>query len=657
MIIALAGNQNCGKTTLFNRLTASRQHVANWPGVTVERKMEPLSAAWAQLLGQPAQVVDLPGVYSLNAFSQDEAVTGRFLLEGNPDVIVNVVDASHLERNLYLTLEIMQLGIPMVIALNMMDCLQARGGSVDVPALSQALGVPVVPVCAKGGQGMQQLLRALLSAQKPDGAFRCCGKAGETLQALALLVRRHEPQQTMPERKAAFLLEGGASMPAGDAAREVQSLLWQLEASSGLPAGAALAAGRYRYLEKLLRRCYSPGVASGTWERADRLLAGSPVAIPLFVLMVAAVFWLAFGLPGRLLSTALSALLERCGTAAGAALARAGLAPWLRGLVMDGIFQGLTAVAGFLPPLLLMMLLLDLMEDSGYLARAAFLMDRPLRAVGLGGRSLIPMVMGFGCTVPAVLCARGIRSSRERRLVILLAPLMSCSAKLPVYGLLAQAFFPECAALVVFSLYLAGIAMGALLGWLTSRRSREEAPFLLELPPLRRPSLGNALRQTGKRLREFMSRMFSLVILSTIGVWLLSSLTPAFGWTQQLEESLLGRLAGVLSPLLAPCGFGSAAAAAALLTGLLAKESIVSTLAVLAGMQAGGMQGLFASPLAACAFLLFVLLYTPCVAACAAMRQELGSSGTARLAEVCRLLLAWSVSAIVYQAGCLLGLG
>ncbi len=583
-------------------MTGARQHVGNWPGVTVEKAEGLLLGKWQRAFAAPVHVVDLPGVYSLAPFSEDEAITGRFLLETPPDVILNVVDAAHLERNLYLTLQLLELRLPVVVALTMLDVLSQQGGQVDAAKLAGRLGVPVVPVCARNGQGLAALMQQLCAA-----------------------------------RGSALLYTGGE---AGSA-----------EAGQPpMPLPGAVAARRYRMLAKLLHGCYTSGHICTKAVPADRLLVQSRLAVPVFLLIMGAVFWLAFGLPGATLAGLLEGLLETAAAGAAQWLHVLGAPLWLRGLLLEGLLPGLSSVAGFLPPLLILMLLLDLLEDSGYLTRAAFLLDRPLRRMGLSGRSLLPLAMGFGCTVPAVLCARGIKSPQERRLAILLIPLMSCSAKIPAYGALAQAFFPDRAAMIVMVLYLSGIVAAVGLGWLLNRRSASAPAFLLELPPLRRPSLGNALRQTLSRGRAFLWRILSLVALATVCVWLLSHLTPRFAPAVSLEESMLGWLAGLLSPLLAPCGFGNAAAAASLLTGLFAKESILSTLTVLAD---GAVHSLFASPLAAFSFLLFTLLYTPCVAAMAAIRQELpaprGVSG------FWYALFAWAVSAMVYQLGSLLG--
>jgi len=645
LIVALAGNQNCGKTTLFNRLTGARQHVGNWPGVTVEAARGQFLPKWRRGSAQPVQIVDLPGVYSLAPFSEDEAVTRRCLAQHPPDVILNVVDALHLERNLYLTLQLLELHIPMVVALTMVDSLTAHGGHADAAALTAKLGVPVVPLYPGDDRGLRQLCTALAAADAPPPKFSLGGEVGKAQQSLLNLGLLPEGSTVSGIMEAHWEL-----LPEHPA----QPILRRLEAATGLPPQIALARERHRSIEKLLSGCYTPGQSHAAQLRADRLLVDSYLALPVFIGIMALVFFLAFGPVGASLSQCLQALPELLGGIMEPHLPAQRVFPWLRAFLLEALLPGLGSVLSFLPPLLILLLLLDLLEDSGYLTRAAFLLDRPLRRIGLSGRSLLPMVLGFGCTVPAVLCARGIKSSRERRLAVLLTPLMSCSARIPVYSALAQSFFPSKAAFVVLCLYLAGIASAVLLGLLSDRRSHEAAPFLLELPPLRVPSLGNALRQTLHRLGEFLCRMLSLITLATTAVWLLRSLTPQLSEAPSPEESILGQLAGAVAPLLAPCGFGTPAAAAALLTGLLAKEGILSTLAVLAG-DGGSIGSLFASPLAAFSFLLFTLLYTPCMAAMSTIRRELGSPRLACLAAAGYALLAWMASALVYQLGCLFG--
>lgn len=599
MVIGLAGNQNCGKTTLFNRLTGAHQHVGNWPGVTVEKKSGALLSCWFQTMEAAPEVVDLPGVYSLAPFSQEEQITRHFLLNEPPDVIINVVDATHLERNLYLTLQLLQLNCPVVLALNMMDELQRNGGRVQVSVLEKELGIPVVPVCARSGQGVDLLIRKALKA------------AAE--QALPP-VEQH---------------------------------------------GTNAAAGRYRYLERVVAACLQAG--TGRSHRLDAVLVHSPWAVPILLGCLAFVFLTSFGWPGQALTERFSDLLQWGIDRLSQFLARAGVAAQLCNLLTEGILPGICTVLSFLPPLMLLMFQLNLLEESGYLPRAAFLMDRPLRAIGLSGRSLIPFLMGFGCTVPAALSARGLKNPRERRRTVALIPLMSCGAKLPVYVLLSRAFFPNHAMWVLLSLYLLGILLAVLAGFLAKRFvfPNDEEPFLLELPPYRLPSLGNALWELCQKCRAFLSRTFTVILLATMAVWVLGNHNFALQPVHALADSMLGTAAGWLSQFVRPCGFGNAAAVAALLTGLLAKENIVSTLAVLAGggVSLAGLQAVFPSGLSAFSFLVFVLLYPPCAAATVTISRELGKPRYGAAVYGAYLLLAWTVSASVYQMGCLLGLG
>lgn len=678
MVIALAGNQNCGKTTLFNRLTGARQHVGNWPGVTVERKSGMLLPRW--LPDVPIEIVDLPGVYSLAPFSQEEEITRHFLTQNAPEVIVNVVDATHLERNLYLTLQLLMLGRPLVVALNLMDQLRAAGGRIDIPRLSRQLGVPVLPICARTGEGIPALMAAArktcTQAAQLEATY-CSGSAGETLRELAGLIQTNPDMQQKlhaasfpeaPVAAAAALMETGATqlekrfLPAGTASfASVLHALRQLEARTGLPSAAALAAGRYRWLEEVVSGCCTQAANTQNRQKLDRWLLSSRWAVPALAAVLALVFWIAFGRPGQALTDAFAQLLQGASEQLARLLARWQVAGGLQSLLLEGLLPGVCSVLSFLPPLMLLMFLLNLLEESGYLARVAFLMDRPLRAMGLGGRSLIPFLLGFGCTVPAVLSARSLKSHRERTLTVLLTPLMSCGAKLPVYLLLARTFFPNAQLLLIATLYLLGILMAMVTGLAQKRAAPAAAqePFLLELPAYRWPSLRNALRELWQKSREFLSRTFSVILLATLAVWVLSRFRFSLQPATHLADSMLGVVAGWLSPLLGPCGFGHSFAVAALLTGLLAKENIVSTLMVLSGLQMAGtgtaLQSVFPSPLSAFSFLVFVLLYPPCAAATAAIKRETGNARLTLAAYAGQLLLAWVVSMLIYQVGSLLG--
>ena len=609
--------------------------MGNWPGVTVERKSGALLPCWFQAAAAP-EVVDLPGVYSLAPFSQEEQITRRFLLDTPPDVMINVVDATHLERNLYLTLQLLQLGRPVVLALNMMDELQRYGGSVRVSVLEKELGIPVVPICARSGQGLPKLMHKVLEmAEKqtlPPEKLYCEGAAAQALLQLARIAAQMQYPSASTYGAAALLLSGDETAlrslteENSPLHQAVNGIRHQLEARTGLSAQAALTAGRYRYLEQLMAACYTLKTEKPCSRSLDDLLVRSPWALPILLLCLSLVFFTAFGWPGQMLTKAFSALLQRGVDWLSQTLLKAGVAPPLRSLLSEGILPGICSVLSFLPPLLLLMFQLNLLEESGYLPRAAFLMDRPLRAVGLGGRSLFPFLMGFGCTVPATLSARSLKNHRERCRTVALIPLMSCGAKLPVYALLSHAFFPAHAMQVVLCLYMAGILLAALAGLAAKRTvsSGGEDAFLLELPPFRMPSPGNALRELWHKCREFVSRTFTVILLATMAVWVLSNHTLSLKPARTLEESMLGSVAGLLAPLLRPCGFGNAAAVAALLTGLLAKENIVGTLAVLAGsggLTPNSLQVFFPDGLSAFSFLVFVLLYPPCAAGTATISR------------------------------------
>ncbi len=666
--IALAGNQNCGKTTLFNRLTGSSQHVGNWPGVTVEKKTGRLLSFYAGS-GQQVRIQDLPGTYSLHPLTPEEHITAQYLFSGRAQVIVNVVDATHLKRNLYLTLQLMTLAQPVVIALNMMDELAAQKRRLDVAKLEEQLGVPVIPICARTGDGLAALMKRVRQAADGKAAadVPCTQPARQTVLQIAALLQPGRNGAT-PLQTAAALVDGLAA-PADlpltpENQRLIEQHLSRLESRTGLSPEAALTAARYRWLDEMLAGCLQ-GESPEHVCRLEWFLTSTKAALPIFFVVAALMLTFVFVWPGAWLSDAFSALLSRCAVSLCAWLRKLPLAPWLLALLSEGVLPGVCSVLSFLPSMGLLFLLLAALEQSGYMARAAFLMDRPLRFLGLNGRSLMPLMMGFGCTVPAVMAARSLGEGRERRMTVLLTPLMSCSAKLPVYGLLVWAFFPERPWLPVLLLYLTGIGTAAAAGVITrlsGGHSIHQEPFLLELPPLRWPTVSSILKESRRRISDFISRTFSVITLASVAVWFLESYTPAFAPALALESSMLGRLGQLVSPLLRPCGFGHPVAAVALLTGLLAKESIVSTLAVLMGLQSGdvalaaGLQQVFGGAAAAFAYLVFVLLYTPCTAALAAIRREQGSR-SAVLAAFWQLGLAWCLSMIIYQLGSLMGLG
>lgn len=600
-VFALAGNPNSGKTTLFNRLTGSSAEVGNWPGVTVERR-----SGTACDHDFCARIVDLPGIYSLTAYTPEEGIAGNFLEKGRPDAVINVVDAGNLERNLYLTTQLLETGTPVVVAMTMADVAAHRGDLIDYSLLQTLLGVPVIPVRASKGEGTGALLRAArLAAEKPQG-------------------RRH------PDFKA----------------------------HTGNDPDLEEAETRYRYIESVLSKAVRrSGKGRGLTEKIDRIAAGRITAIPLFFLLVLSVFLITFGPPGAALVRWMTELIRLLSTLLGGFLNAVGAAPWLRSLLLNGVLSGIGAVAAFLPQILLLFLLLSLLEDSGYMARAAFIMDAPMRKIGLSGRSFVPLLMGFGCTVPAVMGSRILESEKDRRLTILITPFLSCSAKLPVYALLAGVFFPGRQALALLLLYGLGIMAGLGSAFLFKKSILKGEPdaFLLELPDYRMPTWDNIRRHVGRRIRDFLQRAGTTVFAATVVVWVLQFLSPDLRAAENSSLSLLAAAGRMIAPIFTLCGFADWRAAVALLTGLVAKESIVGSFGVLlAPNPAAGLQQVF-NPLSACSFLIFTLLYTPCSAALAAIRRETGSWKLCLFSAFWQFAAAWYTSALFYQCASLIG--
>lgn len=640
--VALVGNQNCGKTTLFNRLTGSNQHVGNFPGVTVERKS-------GAVRGQPAlTVVDLPGVYSLAPYSAEERITRAFLLHERPDAVINVADATCLERSLYLTLQLRACGVPMVVALNMIDVAEKRGLRIDIAALSARLGVPVVAVSASRGVGLPGLLRAVQQA-------RTCAPCprelyGETIGKTLLRAAECVAAKDIPPYFAAVkLLEDDAEM------RRAASLPKEEEAGlrAALPSDipAALADLRYQWIERTLRACLSGGTArlpDARTARLDRWLTHRLLAIPLFAATIALVFYLTFAVVGGSVSDQLAAWLSRGAAWCENALAACGCAPWLRSLITDGVLTGVGSVLSFLPVIMTLFFCLSLFEDSGYMARVAFVMDRPLARIGLSGRSLVPMLLGFGCSVPAVMATRTLASARDRMLTIRMIPFMSCSAKLPIYAVFTATFFPRHAALVMTGLYLLGVTLGVLRAWLSGRGAGGSEPFVMELPEYRLPDLRSVLLHMWEKARDFLTRAFGLIFLASIAVWFLQRFNLHLQPAARGEDSLLAAAGELLVPLLRPLGFGDWRAGAALLCGLTAKEAVVATLAVLLG--AGSLAQCFC-PASALSFLVFTLLYMPCVAAAAAIRRELPGRFRAARLMLLQTGIAWVCAYVTYWIG------
>lgn len=692
---ALAGNQNSGKTTLFNVLTGSNQHVGNWPGVTVEQKTGLLmhhhhggdAHFGAPALGgkkrmqdaenSDVKIVDLPGIYSLSPFSMEEIVSRNFITLEKPDVVINIVDATNLERNLYLTLQLAQLGTPMVIALNMMDEVRAHGDVIHLDILQRELHIPVVAICARKGEGIDELVRLAMDAAEHHRTTPpldiCGGAAHKALHAITHLVEPKAQAAGLTSRYAATkLLEGDEPMQemlklSEDEKHIIEEIITEMESSLGMERAAVMADLRYNYIEALLskavvRKNNDPDQLTLS-DKVDRVLTHPVLAIPMFIFAMLMVFWITFGPFGTWVSDGFAALVDSGIDAIGAWLAASGVADWVRELVVSGVLTGVGTVLSFMPTIVILFMCLSILEDSGYMARAAFLMDKPLRKIGLNGRSFIPMIMGFGCTVPAVMSSRSMSSRRDRRFTILLTPFMSCGAKVPVYALFAKAFFDDNLVLVMSGLYLGGIVVAILAGLILKRVlfHGDAAPFIMELPAYRLPTPRNVLRNMWDKAKDFIHRAFTVIFLATVIVWFLQSFTFRFEAAATVQESILGTLAGLIAPIFRPLGFGSVEASTAILTGIMAKESVVSTLAVLAGvdMESGAMitalHGVFASNASAVAFLTFVLLYMPCVAAFAAMKRELESRRWAIAAVAGQTCVAWVCAFLVYRIALMLG--
>ena len=668
LTFALAGNQNCGKTTLFNQLTGSNQHVGNFPGVTVTRKDGTIRKH------DEATVVDLPGIYSLSPYTGEEVVTREFLIGEAPDAIINIVDATNIERNLYLTLQLMELDIPMVLALNMMDEVTANGGTVDINALEAMLGIPVVPISAAKGEGIDELVDHALHVaryvERPGRQDFCRqdgsdgGALHRCIHGISELVEDHAVRAGVPVRFAATKLVEGDDLVREalrfeeNEQRAIERIVSQMESEGGADRMAALADMRFRFIEAVCDATVVKPSESREHKRSvaiDRILTGRFTALPVFVAIMGVVFWLTFGVVG-------AALQDWMDVAVGWAtdLVDAGLTAWgvnevVHSLVIDGAFAGVGSVLSFLPIIVVLFFFLSLLEDSGYMARVAFVMDKLLRKLGLSGRSFVPMLIGFGCSVPAIMATRTLPSEHDRKMTVMLTPFMSCSAKLPIYALFTAVLFPDRAVIVMITLYVMGMVVGVLVALVLKRTAfkGDPVPFVMELPNYRMPSLGNMGRLVWDKAKDFLTRAFTIIFLASVVIWFLQTFDLRLNVTADSADSLLAMLGGLIAPVFAPLGFGDWQASTALVTGFVAKESVVSTLTVLLG-SASAITSLF-TPLIAFVFLTFALLYTPCVAAIAAVKNELGvKSAVAVVAMQCGV--AWAAAFIVKMVGALLGL-
>ena len=636
LTFALAGNQNCGKTTLFNQLTGSNQHVGNFPGVTVDRKS-------GAIRNNPnTEVTDLPGIYSMSPYTSEEIVTRQFIIGEKPTGIINIVDATNIERNLYLTMQLMELDTPMVLALNMMDEMRGNGGTVRINKMEAMLGIPVVPISAAKNEGVDELVDHALHVakyQERPGRMDFCGEEDHggavhrCIHGIIHLIEDHAKAAGIPVRFAATkLVEGDQRIEAAlkldqNEKEMIEHIIVQMEQERGLDRAAAIADMRFHFIHQLVDQTVVKPRQSKEQLRSariDRFLTGRYTAIPAFVGIMALVFYLTFGVIGLALQNLLEVGIDALTAAVDSTLTAWNVNAAVHSLVIDGIFTGVGSVLSFLPIIVTLFFFLSLLEDTGYMARVAFVMDKLLRRIGLSGRSIVPMLIGFGCTVPGVMASRTLPSERDRKMTILLTPFMSCSAKLPIYSLFAAAFFPEHAALVMVSLYFLGIAVGILMAILlkSSVFKGEAVPFVMELPNYRLPGLKNVVQLLWEKARDFLQRAFTVIFVATIIIWFLQSFDLRLSLTADPQQSILAWLASGIAPLFAPLGFADWRVSTALITGFMAKESVVSTLTILYGSSAAFAAAL--SPAAVAPLLVFCLLYTPCIAAVASVKRELG---------------------------------
>lgn len=661
---ALAGNQNCGKTTVFNRLTGSNQHVGNFPGVTVDRKD-------GVIKGYPnTKITDLPGIYSLSPYSTEEIVTREFILREKPKAIINVVDASNIQRNLYLTMQLMELDVPMVVALNMMDEVRENGGSVLINEMESLLGIPVVPVSAAKNEGIEELIshsyHVAKYQEKPARVDFCSSDDGRSavhrcIHGIMHLIEDHAKTADIPVRFAASkLVEGDKrildALLLDDNEKDmIEHIVLQMEKEVGLDRAAAIADMRFRFIRSLSEQTVVKPKESREHARSraiDKILTGKYTAIPSFICIMGLVFWLTFGVIGVRLQDVLALGIDKLTQAADSALAAGNVNSVLRSLVIDGIFNGVGSVLSFLPIIVTLFFFLSMLEDSGYMARVAFVMDKLLRKIGLSGRSIVPMLIGFGCTVPGVMASRTLSSERDRKMTILLTPFMSCSAKLPIYAFFTAAFFPKYGALVMILLYFGGIAVGILAALILKGTmfKGEPVPFVMELPNYRMPGAKNVMQLLWEKAKDFLRRAFTVIFIATIIIWFLQTFDLHLNMVSDSQNSILAKAAGFIAPVFAPLGFADWRISTALITGFMAKESVVSTLSVL--LPAEGLLAAGLSPVSAVSLLVFCLLYTPCVAAVAAIRRELGR-GYAAAVVAGQCLIAWVAAFAVHGIGML----
>ena len=664
LTFALAGNQNCGKTTLFNQLTGSNQHVGNFPGVTVDQKSGSIRGH------ENTKITDLPGIYSMSPYTDEEIVSREFILREQPTGIINIVDATNIERNLYLTLQLIELDRPMVLALNMMDELTGNGGSVDINAMESLLGIPIVPISASKGEGIEELVAHALHVahyQEKPGRMDFCdaeshrGAVHRCLHGIMHLIEDHAKEARIPVRFAATKIVEGDSriiealMLDQNEMEMIEHIICQMEKERGLDRSAAIADMRFSFIGKLVDRTFHKAHESRQHERSrriDKVLTGKYTAIPAFIAIMSLVFYLTFNVIGAGLQDLLAAGIGLLQDQVDAAMTAASVNEAMHSLVIDGIFQGVGTVLSFLPIIVTLFFFLSLLEDTGYMARIAFVMDKWLRKIGLSGRSIVPLLIGFGCSVPAIMSTRTLPSERDRRMTILLTPFMSCSAKLPIYGFFIAAFFGDYGALPMIVLYFGAMLVGIVVAYLGKNTifKGEAVPFVMELPNYRMPGRRNVMQLLWEKSKDFLERAFSVIFIATIVIWFLQTFNFRLDMVTDSSESMLAAVAGIIAPIFAPLGFGDWRISTALISGFMAKESVVSTLGVLFGTSS---ISTVLTPLSAASLLAFCLLYTPCVAAITSVKRELGTTW-AIWVVIFQCVVAWIVSFIVHTIGMLL---
>ena len=670
LTFGLIGNQNCGKTTLFNQLTGANQHVGNFPGVTVDRKD-------GQIKNHPeATVTDLPGIYSLSPYTNEEIVTRDFLIQNKPRGIINIVDATNIERNLYLTMQLIEMDIPMVLALNMMDEVRENGGTIQVNRLEEALGIPVIPISAAKNEGIGELIEHAIHVARYDecpGRLDFCDANGENgqaaihrcIHAVVHLIEDHAKKAEIPARFAATKLVEGDKLILQQLGLDrneeetLEHMIHEMEEECAKDREAALADMRFKFIEKVCTQTVVKPTESKAHARsvkADKILTGKYTALPAFAAIMGLIFWLTFGVIGAGLSDWLSVGIDIVTDFADRALTAYGLNPVVHSLIIDGIFAGVGSVLSFLPIIVVLFFFLSILEDSGYMARIAFVMDKLLRKIGLSGRSFVPMIIGFGCSVPAIMATRTLSSERDRKMTILLTPFMSCSAKLPIYALFTYAFFPKYRALVMVGLYFTGIIVGVLFSLLLKNTAfqGEPVPFVMELPNYRLPSLKSVGMLIWDKAKDFITKAFTIIFMASIVIWFLQTFDVRLNVVVDSKVSLLALIGGFAAPVFVPLGFGDWRISTALITGFTAKESVVSTLTVLFGGDMSALNTLF-TPFSALVFLVFTLLYTPCVAAIASVKREMGTARSAFLVVIMQCVIAWIVAFAVRMIGMLIG--